>query len=57
MVEQRMMSKLLVIRDNASHPLYHILAEQSSSRSGRLISLRSCTERHKRSLLTTAIRL
>lgn len=36
-LEWLMINKQLVIRDNANHPLYHILVEQSSSHSGWLI--------------------
>jgi len=56
-VERRTRRKMQAIMDNVSHPLYHALAGQSSSHSRRLISLRSRTERHRRSFVPTAIRL
>ena len=57
-VERRMRSKLLAIMGNVNHPLHHILAGQSSSlRSGRLNTLRSRTERHRRSFVPAAIKL
>src|SRR4029434_436572 len=57
-VERRMRSKLLAITGNVNHPLHHILAGQSSSlRSGRLNTLRSRTERHRRSFVPAAIKL
>ena len=56
-VERRRESMLLNIMDNTNHPLHHTLAGQSSSRSGRLLALRSRTERHRRSFVPSAIRL
>ena len=57
-VERRMRSKLLAIMGNVNHPLHHILAGQSSSLcSGRLNTLRSRTERHRRSFVPAAIKL
>ena len=55
-VERRMWSKLLAIMGNVNHSLHHILAGQSSSlHSGRLNTLRSQTERHRRSFVPAAI--
>ena len=55
--EKRMLSKLLSIMDNASHPLHDTLVRQRSTFSNRLILPRCTTERHRRSFLPTAIRL
>ena len=57
MAEKRMLSRLQAILDNVSHPLYDTLAQQRSSFSRRLLSLRCNTECHSKSLLPVVIRL
>ena len=58
-VEIRMRGKLLAIMGNVNHPLlHHVLAGQSSSlRSGWLNTLRSRTERLRRSFVPAVIKL
>lgn len=56
-VERRMWAKLADILGNPNHPLYHTLMEQRRSHSRWLAVLRSRTERHRWSLVPSAIRL
>jgi len=55
--ERRMLSKLLSIMDNASHPLHSTLASYQSTFSRRLRVPRCTTERHRSSFLPVAIKL
>lgn len=43
--------------DNVTHPLYDTLAQQRSTFSGRLLSPRCTTERHRKSFLPVIIKL
>ena len=57
-VEKRMRGKLLAIMGNVHHPLHHVLAGQSGSlQSGHLNTLRSRTERLRRSFVPAVIKL
>ena len=56
-VERGTLNKLNAILDNGRHPLHSLLEGQRSSQGGRLLSLRSRTERYRRSFVPTAIRL
>jgi len=55
--ERRMLSKLKVILNNVSHPLYDLVLKQRSTFSARLILPKCTTERHRKSFLTVAIKL
>jgi hypothetical protein len=55
--ERRMLSKLNVIVDNVSHPLYDLLLKHRSTFSARLILPKCTTERHRKSFLPVAIKL
>ncbi len=55
--ERRMLSKLLAILDNTSHPLHNVLSRYRSTSSQRLIQPRCSTERHRKYFLPVSIRL
>lgn len=54
--EKKMMSKLVSILNNVSHPLNDMLVERRSIFSQRLIPTRGFTERHRRQFLPVAIK-
>lgn len=55
--ERRMLSKLLAILDNTSHPLHNVLSRYRSMFSQRLFQPRCSTTRHGKSFLLVSIRL
>lgn len=55
-VERRIRSRTSSIMGNTSHPLHGVLAQQQSTFSQRLITLKCSTERFRRSFIPTAIR-
>lgn len=55
--EKRIMSKLLTILDNTSHPLHDVFVNLRSNFSWRLIPPRCKSERYRKSFVPTAIRL
>ena len=55
--ERRMLTKVVSILNNTSHPLHDGPVRQKSTFSNRLISPKCFIERHRRSFLLAAIKL
>ena len=56
-VERRTLNKLLSIRDNDQHPLYHTVVRERSTFSHRLLQLSCQRDRYRKSFLPYAITL